>query len=116
MCKITIHLTPEGFCTLFCPAEGKPNNMEFLLANYRSVVLAAYKYLALLRSSKFETFHHEELVQLSHTRFRSLIKEPPDDYETWLTEHMAWLVPHYLLLAGPRLIWAWENDPLTEDY
>ena len=81
-----------------------------LVANYRSVVRAAYKYLALLRASTFDAFHQEELVQLTHIGFRFLDKRPPDDYATWLTEHMAWPVPHHLLLAAPRLTWAWENE------
>ncbi|KAJ3510226.1 hypothetical protein NLJ89_g4805 [Agrocybe chaxingu] len=92
MFKITIHLTPEGF------------------ANYRSVVLAAYKYMALFRASTVEDFHHQELVKLSAIRFRFAEKRRPDDYATWISEHMAWPVPRGLVLAAPRLTWAWEND------
>jgi insulysin len=63
-----------------------------------------------LRSSKFDAFHHEEQVQLSHTRFRFLDKGKPDDYATFLTEQMALPVPQHLLLAARSLVWDWENE------
>lgn len=86
MFKITIHLTSEGF------------------KNYRSVILAAYKYLALLRSSVLEPFHQREQASIYSMRFRFIEKKRPDNYATWITEHMAWPVPRELLLAGPQLI------------
>ncbi|KAH9483963.1 Putative zinc protease [Psilocybe cubensis] len=92
MFKITVYLTPEGF------------------ANYRSVIQAAFKYLALLRSSKLESYHHQEVVNLSNIRFRFAEKKRPDDYATWIAEHMAWPIPEHLLLAAPRLTWDYEND------
>ncbi|KDR81747.1 hypothetical protein GALMADRAFT_58881 [Galerina marginata CBS 339.88] len=92
MFKVTIHLTPEGF------------------ENYHSVVSAVHKYLGLLRSSKFEAFHHQEVVNLSTTRFRFAEKRRPDDYATWISEHMAWPIPAELLLAAPRLTWDWDNE------
>lgn len=92
MFKITVHLTPEGF------------------DNYRSVVLAAFNYLELLRSSTFEPFHHEEVVKLSAIRFRFAEKRRPDNYATWLSEHMAWPIPRDLLLSAPRLTWDWDNE------
>ncbi len=87
-----------------------PHLLIFLAANYRSVVLAAYKFLSLLRSSGFDSFHYEELVKLSHIRFRFQEKRPPDDYATWITEHMAWPVPPELLLAAPRLTYSYEDE------
>ncbi|KAF8965197.1 Metalloenzyme, LuxS/M16 peptidase-like protein [Flammula alnicola] len=92
MFKITMHLTPEGF------------------SNYRSVILAAYKYLELLRSSKFEPYHHQEVVNLSSIRFRFAEKRRPDDYATWISEHMAWPIPRDLLLTAPRLTWDWDSE------
>ena len=74
------------------------------------MILAAHKYLALLRSTTFDRFHHEELVTLSATRFRFAEKRRPDDYATWISEHMAWPMPPELLLAGPALLWDWDND------
>lgn len=71
---------------------------------------AAFKYLALLRSSKFEPYHHQEVVNLSTIRFRFAEKKRPDDYATWISEHMAWPIPEHLLLAAPRLTWDWENE------
>jgi len=78
--------------------------------NYRSVILVAFNYLELLRSSTFELFHHEEVVKLSAIRFRFAEKRRPDDYATWLSEHMAWPIPRDLLLAAPRLTWDWDNE------
>ncbi|KAF8798143.1 hypothetical protein BYT27DRAFT_7124234 [Phlegmacium glaucopus] len=92
MFKITIYLTPEGF------------------VNYRSVILAAHRCLALLRSTNFSRFHQEELVTLSATRFRFAEKRRPDDYAVWISEHMAWPLPPEFLLAGPALTWDWNND------
>ena len=102
MFKITIHLTSEGFSKYhdFVSAFSLNNST----GNYRSVILAAYKYLALLRSSVFEPFHQLEQATISSTRFRFIEKKRPDNYATWITEHMAWPVPRELLLAGPQLI------------
>jgi insulysin len=72
--------------------------------------LAAFNYLELLRSSTFESFHHEEVVKLSAIRFRFAEKRRPDNYATWLSEHMAWPIPRDLLLAAPRLTWEWDNE------
>lgn len=71
---------------------------------------AAFNYFTLLRTSKFEDFHFEELVKLADIRFRFLEKKPPGDYATALTEHMAWPVNPDMILAAPRLTWMWEND------
>jgi len=74
------------------------------------VILAAHKFLALLRSTNFSRFHQEELVTLSATRFRFAEKRRPDDYAVWISEHMAWPLPPEFLLAGPALTWDWNND------
>ncbi|KAF9566323.1 insulin-degrading enzyme [Agrocybe pediades] len=92
MFKLTIHMTPEGF------------------ANYKEIILASYKYLSLLRSSTIEPFHHQEVVNLSNIRFRFAEKRRPDDYATWIAEHMSWPIPTQLLLAAPRLTYNFEND------
>jgi insulysin len=64
----------------------------------------------LLRTSKFDPFHYEELVQLSHTKFRFLAKGRPDDYAESLSVRMAWPVPRHLLLAARVLTSSWENE------
>ncbi|KAF9482803.1 insulin-degrading enzyme [Pholiota conissans] len=92
MFKITVYLTPEGF------------------ENYRSVILAAYKYIELLRSSSFDDYHHQEVANLSSIRFRFAEKRRPDNYATWISEHTAWPIPPELLLTAPRLAWNWENE------
>ena len=78
------------------------------------MILAVHKYLALLRSTKFSRFHHEELVNLSAIQFRFAEKTRPQTYATWITERMAWPLPVELLLAGPNLIWDWDADAERE--
>ncbi|RXW22316.1 hypothetical protein EST38_g3526 [Candolleomyces aberdarensis] len=96
MFKVTIHLTEDGF------------------KNYRNVILAAFHYLALLRPSQFDSFHQHERVLLSSLRFRFSEKKRPDDYATWVSEHMTWPIPPELLIAGPQLTWEWGNEGLEE--
>ncbi|TFK42449.1 Metalloenzyme, LuxS/M16 peptidase-like protein [Crucibulum laeve] len=95
MFKVTIHLTQEGF------------------KNHRSVILATFKYLSLLRSSDFKEFYQREMVTVATTRFRFAEKRRPDDYATWVAEHMAWPVPKEYIISAPQLIWNW--DEVVED-
>ena len=74
------------------------------------MILAVHKYLALLRLTKLDRFHREELVTLSATQFRFAEKRRPEDYATWISEHMAWPLPPEFLLAGPTQTWDWDND------
>ena len=78
------------------------------------MILAVHKYLALLRSTKFSRFHHEELVNLSAIQFRFAEKGRPQDYATWISEHMAWPLPPEFLLAGPKLVLDWDSDAERE--
>lgn len=89
MFKITMHLTEEGF------------------KNHQSIILAAFKYLSLLRTSKFEAYHQKEITTLSSIRFQFAEKRRPDNYATWITEHMNWPVPPEQLISGPQLTWEW---------
>ena len=115
MFKVTIHMTPEGFgrSRLVCT---KLFNSDSILkpVNHRSVILAVHKYLALLRSTKFSRFHHEELVNLSAIQFRFAEKTRPQNYAIWISEHMAWPLPVEFLLAGPKMIWDWNSDAERE--
>ncbi|KAF5380968.1 hypothetical protein D9615_004092 [Tricholomella constricta] len=92
MFKITVHLTEDGF------------------KHYRDVVLASFQYLALLRASKFDAFHQREVAKVSEIRFRFKEKRRPDDYATWISEHMAWPVPKDLLLSAPQITWEWDGE------
>lgn len=78
------------------------------------MILAVHKYLALLRSTKFSRFHHEELVNLSATQFRFAEKTRPQDYAVWISEHMAWPLPAEFLLTGPKLVWDLNSDAERE--
>lgn len=51
---------------------------------------------------------------LSTLRFRFSEKKRPDDYATWVSEHMSWPVPPELSIAGPQLTWEWGNQDLEE--
>ncbi|GLB34808.1 putative peptidase M16 family protein [Lyophyllum shimeji] len=92
MFKITVHLTEAGF------------------RHYRDVIHAAFQYLALLRASKFDAFHQHEVAKVSEIRFRFAEKRRPDDYATWIAEHMAWPVPRELLLSAPQVTWDWDSE------
>jgi len=78
-----------------------------IVGNYRSVILAAFKYLSLLRTAKFEAYHQKEIATLSSVRFQFAEKRRPDNYATWIAEHMSWPVPPERLLSGPQLTWEW---------
>ena len=102
MFEITIHLTPDGFSKPpFSLGKFSSDYRILKTVNYRSVILAVHKYLALLRSAKFSRFHYEELIALSATRFRFAEREQPDSYAVSISEHMHWLLPPEFLLAGP---------------
>ncbi|KAF9469217.1 Metalloenzyme, LuxS/M16 peptidase-like protein [Collybia nuda] len=96
MFKITLHLTQEGF------------------KNYREAIIASFKYLTLLRSSEFASYHQHEVSTIAATHFRFLEKKRPDDYATWISEHMAWPVPKELLISAPQLTWGWEQNGEVE--
>ncbi|KAG6814549.1 hypothetical protein H0H92_000076 [Tricholoma furcatifolium] len=91
MFKVTIHLTEDGF------------------RNYRDIIHAAFQYLSLLRASKFDAFHQREIANVSNIRFRFKEKRRPEEYATYITEHMAWPVPRELILKAPEVTWEWDS-------
>jgi insulysin len=107
--RITFQLTREGFSKLFFIREVESGIYLELIVNYRTVVLASFKYLALLRSSDFPAYHQRELAMLSSTRFRFQEKKRPDDYAKWIANTMTWPVPKEYLLCAPVLTWDWDN-------
>lgn len=82
--------------------------LDFIV-NYRSVALASFNYLALLRSSDFPAYHQTELATLSQTRFRFQDKKRPDDYAKWISNVMTWPVPQEFRLSAPVVTWDWDN-------
>ncbi|EIN07085.1 hypothetical protein PUNSTDRAFT_53482 [Punctularia strigosozonata HHB-11173 SS5] len=92
MMKVTIHLTNEGF------------------RNHRSVMLAVFKYLSLLRSSAIPAWAQRETSLLSRIRFRFREKRRPDDYAVSVAEYMSWPTPRELILSGPALDWEWKDE------
>ncbi|KAH9928156.1 Metalloenzyme, LuxS/M16 peptidase-like protein [Fomitopsis serialis] len=96
MIKITLNMTKLGF------------------ENYREVTLTIFKYLNMLRASKFPAWYQREMSLLKATRFRFAEKRRPDDYAVWVTEHLSWPVPRELVLSAPQLVWEWdESDPVN---
>lgn len=73
-------------------------------------MLATHKYLSLLRSSEFPAWYQRELSTLSNIGFRFAEKRRPDDYATWVSEHMSWPLPPDLIIAGPQLTWEWDAE------
>lgn len=47
---------------------------------------------------------------MSQLRFRFQEKRRPDDYATWVAEHLSWPLPPDLVIAGPQLTWDWNED------
>ncbi|KAG5637127.1 hypothetical protein H0H81_005656 [Sphagnurus paluster] len=109
MFKITVHLTEDGFSMSCSYAFLKFTESE-TSENYREVIRTAFQYLALLRASKFDSFHQREVAKVSEIRFRFKEKRRPDDYATWISEHMAWPVPKELLLTAPQITWDWDSE------
>jgi insulysin len=72
--------------------------------------MSVFKYLSLLRSSDFPSWHQKERAIISATRFRFQEKRRPDDYVSMITQIMAWPVPPELVIAGPQLVWEWDAD------
>jgi insulysin len=109
MFKVTIYLTQEGFSKYFYGIFG------FMLTlsrseNHRSVIVAIFKYLSLLRSSELPAWYQREMSLMSQTRFRFKEKIKPESYAVWVSTHMEWPVPRDLVLAAPQLIWEWDDD------
>lgn len=75
---------------------------------------AVYNYLALFRSSTFESWQQSELCLLARTRFRFQEKSRADTYATYVAEHMSWPLPRDKLLSGPPLVWEWDADGRAE--
>jgi insulysin len=81
-----------------------------LSENYRSVMLTAFKYLSLLRSSSFPAWYQQEQVALTTTRFRFTERRRPEDYAVWVAEHMVWPAPPEFYISAPQLVWEWNED------
>ncbi|KAF8136542.1 Metalloenzyme, LuxS/M16 peptidase-like protein [Boletus edulis] len=92
MIKITMMLTREGF------------------DNYRSVVLAALKYLSLLRSSEIAPWYQSEVATVSRTQFEFAEKREAETYAVSIAEKLSWPVPTEKALSAPVLISEWEDE------
>jgi len=92
MFKFTIHLTKLGF------------------DNYRSVALATYKYLSLLRSSEFPKWYQSELVKIARTKFQFAEKQNPESYATSLSERLGKPVPPELVLREAAVPSEWDSE------
>ena len=108
--RITCQLTRDGFSKLFVSPRLFLVTQLDCIVNYRSVILACFKYLALVRSSAFPAYHQNEIAMLSSTSFRFQDKRKPDDYAKWISNIMTWPVPKVNLLSAPVLIWDWDDD------
>ena len=109
MYKVTIHLTTEGFRAFLLYVTPSQRCSFAFTVNHRSVIMATFKYISLLRSSPFPAWCQHEQALLSAIRFRFSEKRRPDDYAVVVTEHMAWPVPPELVISAPRLVWEWDE-------
>ncbi|KIJ69177.1 hypothetical protein HYDPIDRAFT_105764 [Hydnomerulius pinastri MD-312] len=92
MFKATMILTKEGF------------------DNYRSVVLATFKYLSLLRSSDIAPWYQSEAATIANLQFQFAEKRAAQGYATTVAERMSWPVPTEKLLSAPVLISEWDGE------
>ncbi|KAL4067799.1 Metalloenzyme, LuxS/M16 peptidase-like protein [Scleroderma citrinum] len=92
MFKTTMYLTREGF------------------DNYRTVVLAVFKYLTLLRTSQFPRWYQSELATISKTQFQFAEKRAAEGYAVTIAERMSWPVPTEKFLSAPVLVSEWKDD------
>ncbi|KAJ7634941.1 Metalloenzyme, LuxS/M16 peptidase-like protein [Roridomyces roridus] len=90
--KVSVSLTIQGF------------------QNHRQVALTIFKYLTLLRDSRFASFHQREQAVLSATRFQFKEKGDARSYATWIAENMNDPIPRELLLSAPSLVWDWDGE------
>lgn len=63
----------------------------------------------MMRSSELPAWYQKEISELRRIRFRFQEKRSPDDYATWVSEHMAWPLPRDQLLSGPQLVEEWDE-------
>ena len=73
------------------------------------MILATFKYFSLLRSSSLPSWYQKEIALINDTRFRFQEKLRPEQYATWISEHIAWPLPRDLIISGPQLVWPWEE-------
>jgi len=110
MIKITILLTSEGFgMPLSVFATGNRHSQRFV-DDHRSVVLAAFKYISLLRSSELAPWHQSEVATISRTQFEFAEKRAAETYAVSIAERMSWPIPTEKALSAPVLISEWEDE------
>lgn len=82
--------------------------------NYRDVIMSIFKYLSMMRASALPAWHQREISEIKAMRFRFQEKRAPDDYATFMSEHMAWPVPRDQIITAPTLVEEWdEADPVN---
>ena len=85
-----------------------------LSANYRDVIMSIFKYFSMMRASALPAWYQRELSEIKAMRFRFQEKRAPDDYATFMSEHMAWPVPRDQIITAPTLVEEWdEADPVN---
>ncbi|PCH40557.1 LuxS/MPP-like metallohydrolase [Wolfiporia cocos MD-104 SS10] len=90
--QVTCTLTKEGY------------------AHYKEVLIAIYDYLALLRSSQFESYHFTEIKAISELEFRFQDKTQPHTYVNWLSRELLEDYPPESVLADPVLVHDWDEE------
>ena len=110
MIKTTMILTKEGFGMLsFVFAAGNKRSCGSA-DNYRSVVLATFKYLSLLRSSDIPPWYQSEVTTISRTQFEFAEKREAEAYAIFIAERMSWPVPTEKALSASVLVSEWEDE------
>ncbi|EJD02250.1 uncharacterized protein FOMMEDRAFT_109506 [Fomitiporia mediterranea MF3/22] len=93
MFKITVRLTKDGF------------------QNCREALKTCYKYLNLLRDSVLPAWTQSEIQALAELHFRFEEKQArPENYASRISGNMKLPISRSLILSGPKLTWAWDEQ------
>lgn len=110
MIKITMILTSEGFGMSLCVFTTSNQRSWRSIDNYRSVVLTAFKYLSLLRSSEIAPWYQSEVATISRTQFEFAEKREAEAHAISIAERMSWPIPTEKALSAPVLLSEWEDE------
>ncbi|EJC99121.1 uncharacterized protein FOMMEDRAFT_160684 [Fomitiporia mediterranea MF3/22] len=85
------------------------------MKNHREVILTCFKFINLIRKSKFPEWMYKELKAIQELSFRFKDKDPALPHAVSIaTESMKLPIPRAHLLNGPVLFWEW-NEKIVRD-
>ena len=110
--RITLMMTPEGTSKFPLPFSSFLSYSTS--GHWREVLIATYKYISMLKSSKLEDFHHREIQAMSSIRYRFKEKRRPEEYVTTLSDVLQRPYTRDCLLSAPSLVWEYDESEIRE--